>query len=716
MILWLALAHAAPVELRVRSFGSGDPVRTFTVDGVEHTTDRGNLTLDVESSRTLHIGGSGFLETTVEVEIPQSRPVRVWLRPGRPPLEIVVESTGSSPEVSKHAVDAEVMYETPGNREDAVRLVQSLPGVAVQREYSPNAGTLIVRGSAPQDSRYYLDGIEIPYLYHYNQYASVFPASQLSQLELHSSTFGSRYGNSVGAIVEATSDRARPDAVHGSAFLNFVVVGGQLSTPLFPKRKSKWWASVSARRSYQDLVSQQSNQFVLWPVFGDYAVRLENGDENGGTGVFFWGASDRYARAAAEVDLLDPVEADTTTTLDYRRNFQVFGARHHWTGSDDWGRAVVAVIRDRIDGTLEEDGSQTSSSWSLNSRFDASHRFKPNLGWDLGYELRLEQLDLKVADPGYQKVLVAQELPALARGVEVDEGQARLRGGIYGTAHFGNRTFQVMPGLRIGFDSLGTVATVDPRLTLRLRASDDTAFRLAGGHYSQRPKTEHLFAGTGDPTLPTTRSWQVAGGIEQTIAGRLSLNAEGYYKQLDHLLVYPVDEVARVGGAGAAFGAELTARYRVRDRFFMHGWAAYSRSFVGLGSERLPSAGDQPLNLGLITSWDPTRHLNLAARYRLGSGLPYTSFEGSTFDASRDDWIPQTGDLNAARYPLYQKVDLRVAWTQTFRRVQVTASLELWYVPKKSTQLYPAFNYDYSESTWVRGPTLFPLGGIRAKW
>ena len=62
-----------------------------------------------------------------------------------------------------------------------------------------------MRGSQPGDNRYYLDGIEIPYLYHFNQYASVFPASQVGTLELFPSTFSARYGDAVGAIVEAQS-------------------------------------------------------------------------------------------------------------------------------------------------------------------------------------------------------------------------------------------------------------------------------------------------------------------------------------------------------------------------------------------------------------------------------------------------------------------------------------------------------------------------------
>ena len=126
--------------------------------------------------------------------------------------------------------------------------------------------------------------------------------------------------------------------------------------------------------------------------------------------------------------------------------------------------------------------------------------------------------------------------------------------------------------------------------------------------------------------------------------------------------------------------------------------------------------GDQPLNLGLVASWDIARGLNLGLRYRLGTGLPYTPLDGSLYDAGEDQWIPRVGSFNGARLPLYQKLDLHVERTWTFERWQLSLLAELWMVPRASAQLYPTWNYDYTEQGWVIGPTILPLLGARARF
>ena len=128
----------------------------------------------------------------------------------------------------------------------------------------------------------------------------------------------------------------------------------------------------------------------------------------------------------------------------------------------------------------------------------------------------------------------------------------------------------------------------------------------------------------------------------------------------------------------------------------------------------MPGPYDQPLNLGVVASWDPSPHWTLGLRYRLGMGLPYTPVTHGLYDAGTDAWVPVPGDLYSARYPLYQKVDAMVTWRAMFKRWTLELRAELWYVPKPSTPLYPTWNYDYAEQDWVRGIQLLPLIGARA--
>ncbi|TNE92086.1 MAG: hypothetical protein EP330_02730 [Deltaproteobacteria bacterium] len=713
--LWLSLALAAEVEIRVVSKGSFDPVddAELLVEGVVVSTDaRGLATVELpDSGGSLTARHPDHHPATVVVEGAPPERLRVVLEPLPPGHEVVVEAFKRSGHFSQHVVDAEVALETPGTLDDVVRLAQSLPGVTVQREYAPGSGSLSVRGSSPGENRTLLDGIDIPYLYHFNQYASVVPTSQLRDLELLPSGFGAAWGDAVGGIVSARTKLERPAAMHGSVGLNFVMGSASLEVPL-PKGA---WLSVSGRRSYQDLVGEQTAQYTLWPIFGDYTVRAGRKDGPYTYEVFVQGASDRYDRAAGELDLLDPWEATQVPSFAYRRGFTLIGARGAWEPGQTEARWTVAYVGDRLDGELTGQGREEKREHGVRARVEVENRAAP-IQIDTGAELRVDRMHLSVVDPGPAALLVATEAPALARGVAVDADRWRMRGATWVQGHLVAGDLRVVPGVRLGADSV-TGAVVEPRMAATLQLADQTALKLAGGLYHQAPATEHLVEGTGSPNLPLSRSLQAGAGVEQTVAGRLELAVEGYAKAIEDPLVYPIDGPAQVWDAGRAYGVELVSRYRIRETFFVRTWIGVARAtVVNPSGQRVSADGDQPLNAGLVGSLDLAKGINLGVRYRLGSGLPYTPLEGSLHDAGTDTWLPIAGEKNAARLPVYQKLDLHFEKTWTMQRWQLSLLAELWYVPKKSAQLYPTWNYDYTEQGWVIGPTVLPLLGMRARF
>jgi hypothetical protein len=275
---------------------------------------------------------------------------------------------------------------------------------------------------------------------------------------------------------------------------------------------------------------------------------------------------------------------------------------------------------------------------------------------------------------------------------------------------------RISPGLRLAVDSMGEPALLEPRLAVSWKVGPQTALELAGGRYHQAPETEHLIPRTGDPDLPTTRSWQLAGGLQQTVANRVEVEVDAYGKWSQDALFFPVDGPAEVAGASRAWGVEVLTRYRLRDHFFLWGWVAVARTTVVTSEGLRPADGDQPFVGGVVASWDFAEHWNLGLRDRAGSGLPYTSVREGLYDATLDRWLPIPADENGARLPFYQKIDLHLERDFAFREWTLTLTADLWYVPKPSAQLYPTWSYDWSEQGWVVGPTLLPLLGARARF
>jgi hypothetical protein len=142
------------------------------------------------------------------------------------------------------------------------------------------------------------------------------------------------------------------------------------------------------------------------------------------------------------------------------------------------------------------------------------------------------------------------------------------------------------------------------------------------------------------------------------------------------------------------------------------GWASVAKSTAG----GVPTDGDQRVAGGVVASWDPDEAWNVSVRWRYGSGLPYTPVVGSIYDGTDDSWIPVPGEVNGARLPSYQKLDVHVGRTWTFRSWSLLLAAELGYVPAGSAQLYPTWSHDWSEQGWVVGPTLLPLLSGRARF
>lgn len=716
LLLLASLAGAAEVSGVVRLRGSGDPIEGITVRTTDESVSvetgaRGQFALDLpEGDALLWFESEDYAPISVELSVP-SDPLSVFLEPSRV-HEIIVESFRETAHTARHVVDAEMALETPGTLEDSVRLVQSLPGVSVRREYSPGQAELSVRGSQPGENRYMLDGVDVPYLYHFNQYASVFPTTQIDTLELFPSTFGSAYGDAVGAVIDAKSVVEQPNAVHGSVAMSTIMGSASVSAPL---EKGDWWLSGSGRRSYQDLINGSTAQFTLWPVFGDFSLRAGRDANGKRIQMFAWGGGDSYDRAVGELDLLDTVEANAAPTFSYRRAFQVVGVQTGRNGETGQSRMVNAVVHDRLSGEVTGNGTELLETLRLNHRTDVGHQLvSETLRVEAGWSGRADWTQLEVVDPGPATFQVAQEAPALARGVPVDAQRVRVRGAGYAELHWQQGNWRMMPGLRVPLDSMALAQLPEPRLALRWRGADQSALKLSFGRYNQAPATEHLIEGTGDPDLPVITAWQASGGIEQTFANRLEVSLDGYYKNLQNPLWLVPDGPAISADRGDAWGVELVSRYRMREVFFLWGWLAYSRSTLDLPEGRVPTNGDQPFTAGVVASWDPGKGWNIGMRYRYGSGLPYTPMSGSIYEATHDSWLPVPGATNSARLPQYQKLDLHFEKKWTFDRWMLSIYVEGWFVPKSSAQLYPTWNYDYREQGWVVGPTFLPLLGGRA--
>ena len=121
-------------------------------------------------------------------------------------VEIKAQKTDKTEEspLSLRTIGANEIQRNPGGNRDISKVIQSLPGVT----YTPSfRNDIIIRGGAPNENRFYLDGIEVPNINHFaTQGSSGGPVGMINvdfirEVEFYSGAFPVNYGNALSSVL-----------------------------------------------------------------------------------------------------------------------------------------------------------------------------------------------------------------------------------------------------------------------------------------------------------------------------------------------------------------------------------------------------------------------------------------------------------------------------------------------------------------------------------
>ena len=598
--------------------------------------------------------------------------------------ELIIESEEQIPHPVHQRLNREQVERTAGTHDDPIRLLQSLPGVAQTREYGPSGGDIVLRAAQPQESVILIDGIALPYLYHFQQYASVIHTRLLESVDMYASGYGVSYGNAAGGVVSVETRKLTGDERHYSINGNFVMGGGFYSQKIGTGR-----LSISGRRSYADVFSSSNDQYSLWPVFWDYLLRFDQPiSAQSSWGLSAIGASDRYGRYAFDSESLDPFSRTENPNFLYERTFHGVLGRFSFVNETLHSRTVLGLVQDQWDGRLSQ-ALQERKERYLYARSQHHWLMNDSSSISLGLEGKGSLTDI-LCTAQNSWFSLGGEAPYLEAGVPVDDtfrdgfvaGWLELR-------HQGD-SFSWYPGIRAQ-QSIDGEQSLDPRLTVQWE-SEQLKFRLGGGQYSQLPTFE-------DNWSSVLKSQQLSSGLE----------VQGWEDWRLSLDVWGRDIQGRSSGEnGWAVGSELLFSYAPSKELFS--WFS-----IQLAHSEEQELFVQPFALNFVYSWQWKPDIDIGLRYRYSSGMPYVPPVGSRYVAQEDRYIPIMDDQATAHLPDYQKLDLHIAKKWYTLGHTIVTYAELWYVPSSANFLYPVYNFNFTEEQLVVGPPIVPLLGIRVE-
>ncbi|MBI2891289.1 MAG: TonB-dependent receptor [Nitrospirae bacterium] len=745
MALWLVLSGPQPAEhgaertaddARIEGVvlekGKRRPVSGATVVIVETsesalTDDQGRFKLATRAALplTLKVLAPGYATLERRVEVwPTGRAEPFYLEPRVvSALEVLVEAEAVPRETAKRTITPEQITKAAGSGGDALKVVQDMPGVA-RTPFS--GGGLIVRGSALEDTGVYLDGHEIPLLFHFGGLTSTYNSDLIRDLRFYPGVYSVRYGHEMGGIVDIRSRLGDETGTHGYVDADLYDGGALIEGPA-----GRFSYTASVRRSYADAiikaaVPEDMVQFTIAPRYYDYQASFG--------GRFGSGQSASLTAFGADDTMALVFEQPPGREVEFSGNFSSNIYFHRILGKWTWdlGESVrnefsAAAGPDRVLFRIADDLTHLEIRiWNFSMRDEVVLEPAPwltlypglHLVWGRGeYDARFPRIP-REDDPehAFDPTTIREADGVLAGSAVSPYLEAVVRP---------TDRFSLTPGVRVDRYTIQDQTPVSPRMTARYRLLDALTLKGGAGVVHQPPEPQDVAEGIGQPDLKVQRAVQYTGGLEFDLPWGWSGDVQGFFKDLSNIVVRKAEVEASTydpsslenAGVGRIYGSEVYLSWKGPRGF---AWCSYTLS----RSERRDHPGeayrffsfDQTHILTLVGTLRVTTKWDVGARFRYSTGRPETPFVDALFDADRDRYLPIPGELYSVRIPPFHQLDLRVDRRWRFNTWMLTSYLDIQNVYVKKNAEGFSYNYDYSERQAVTGIPIFPSFGLRAEF
>jgi hypothetical protein len=642
--------------------------------------------------------------------------------------EFVSRTTTTRPrrEVTRTTLQITEIQRIPGNNNDAIRVVQNLPGVA-RAQFG--GGDVIIRGSAPEDTGFYIDGMQIPAIYHFGGLRAVFPTELLDSIDFYPGGYSANFGRATGGIVSVITNREIPEQIGGHVDVNVFDTGVWLEVPIGENTVIR----AGGRRSYIDAILSPLSEalglnFTTAPRYYDFQFDVTHRfNARHRISLLLYGSDDLFDLVQEDESELEP---------DQRGGIR---ARLYFNGAL---LRLDSQLTDTVRNEFRMQAYYQGLGFSLGEAlyFDLNtvvHQYRNTLEWrpNERYALRYG-LDIAV-QPGDIRIRLPRPPKEGEEGLDFDaaetiETNEEIR--IYTPSQFVEAELEpveglrFVPGARMEYYRPPERWALDGRLAVRWQAHELAVLKGAVGTFHQAPQPDETSEGYGNPDIGLERAIHYVLGTEVKLTEFLEANVEFFYKDLGNLVSRSDATVTRDGetvpevynneGRGRVYGAEILLRHNPFGRFF--GWIAYTIS----RSERLDSGDedwrlfdfDQTHILTLLGTYSLPRNWSVGARFRLVSGNPTTPIVGSVYDSRNDTYIRVAGEPNSERSKAFHQLDIRVDKRWIFDRWTLNLYLDVQNVYNRMNQEGEVYSYDYSERADLTGLPFIPSLGIRAEF
>lgn len=625
--------------------------------------------------------------------------------------------------LSVQKLTAEEIKSNPGGNFDVSKVVQTLPGVGGSAG-GAQRNDITIRGGAPNENVYYLDGIEIPVLNHFQTQGSsggaqgILNVSFIEDLKLTSSAFDARYDNALASTFVITQRQGNTEKLSGNVRASFTESALTLEGPLGKKKKTDFL--VSSRLSYLDLLFTLID-LPIRPNFSDYQLKVSHKIDDKSSLTFIGlGAIDRFNFAETKEESLE--------TAFLRRSLPFISQWTYTTGVAykkrfEGGYYNVALSRNMFNNALDQfedaqNGDENFRNLKLRSQeIENKFRFDYNKfknGWKYSYGVVGQYVKYNTSifnrlSAGVFDANGFQLMPPVIINANSEIDFFR-----YGA--FGQLSKKVLKdrllfsfGMRSDMNSFTTTGnnplkTLSPRLSFAYSLNEKWDLTASIGRYFKLPPYTALGFRDNNNMLVNKYAEYIQSnhyvlGTQFLPNDGLRITVEGFFKTYSN---YPVSlvnglslanqgqEFGAIGnepvasiGQGITYGAEVFVQQKlVKNIFYVVSYTYVRSLFTGLDDELIPSAWDAQHLLSGTLGWKfgKKKDWQLGLKYRFAGGVPYTSWD---LQASQMNYavlgngILDFDNANGERLSNFQQLDFRLDKIVNLKKLSFTFYIDI---------------------------------------
>lgn len=576
---------------------------------------------------------------------------------------------------STQSLNFEDIRRAPGVQEDVLRATQLLPGVGVS---SAGRNDLAVRGGAPYENLFVVDGIEVNNINHFGSQGSTGGPLSIINLDLvrnvdfSSGGFPAKYGDRTSSITNITLRNGNENALGGKINLSATGFGACFEGPI---ANSGSWL-FSARRSYLDLIFKAAGfSFIpeYWDFQGKGNYRL---DQNNTLSLIFISSIDNVTLNNDDLDnrydnsrIAAPSEYQNITGATWKH---LFGSGF---STVTLGMAYTKYDTYQNDSNLVEIFRNKSREVEYTLRTDFDFQIGESGELSFGNQIKYAgNLDYNILIPGNLR----EDQFSVQHPLQVDTNFNALKYAAYisYSQTIGNQRLTL--GARMDYYSFtGNNIYISPRISYNYTLNKNSSLILSIGRYFQSPSYIWITGDSINGNLNAIQADQAVIGYLYTPLEDLKIQAETYYKQYND---YPARvwrpqsvlapsgfdnvtddipfglEPLESSGKGWSRGIEIFLQKKLSDELPFYGLMSFTYSesdFESLDGIERPGKYDSRIIFNIAAGYRIGTDWEISSKFRYATGVPSTPFlADGRLDFSKYN--------NGERLPVFHALDARV--------------------------------------------------------